>query len=251
MDKKAKVILAKKLNLELPKLSILERITLISKNFSNVVFTSSLGLEDQLISFAIAKKANKIKIITLQTGRLFSQTLELIKTTKEQFNIDIVEFTPDKKLLDDYIIQYSLNGFYESVKARKACCFVRKIEPLKRALKGADVWITGLRSKQSNMRSNINFATYDAEYDLIKINPLADLSKEEMDIFIKDNNIPINPLHQKNYPSIGCEPCTKAIRAGESERAGRWWWENDDKKECGLHVVAATSNASPINNQIR
>ncbi len=254
MNKKDKINLSQKLSSLIENLSISQRINFIAENFANIIFTTSLGLEDQLISFFIAKEEKnrkKIKIITLQTGRLFPQTLELIKTTKEQLNINIIEFAPNEKLLNDYIKQYGLNGFYESIKARKACCFVRKIEPLKRALKGADVWITGLRSGQSNIRSNIEFAIYDYEYDLIKFSPLADLTKGKMDEFIKNNNIPINPLHKKNYPSIGCEPCTRAIRNGESERAGRWWWENDDKKECGLHFTPKNSDIFPTDSKIK
>ncbi len=223
------------INNDFPLLSLKDRLSFIGAHFSNPTFTTSLGIEDQAISWAIANSTKSIKIVTLQTGRLFSESLELINKTKNHFNIDIAEYQPDVKELQDYIEQYSLNGFYDSKQARLACCYVRKISPLKRALKKADSWITGLRGEQSNNRSDILFAQFDNEHDLVKLNPLADISLDELKQIIADNKIPINPLHEKNYPSIGCEPCTRAIKQGEDERAGRWWWENDEKKECGLH----------------
>ncbi len=236
MDKNTKIILAERLNEQIAPLSLVKRISLISENFPKAVFTTSLGLEDQVVTWAIAQQTRLIKIVTLRTGRLFLTTVKLLAKTKKHFALDIIEYFPDANELKDYINKYSLNGFYESKQARLACCFVRKVAPLKRALNNADAWITGLRKSQSNNRSDIVFAQYDSENDLIKFNPLADLSLEEITKIISENNIPINPLHKKNYPSIGCEPCTRAIKPFEDERAGRWWWENDDKRECGLHL---------------
>jgi len=236
MNKQAKIALAKNLNEKMSFLSFEKRLSLAILQFKTAIFTTSLGLEDQVLTFAIANNKLAIKIITLETGRLFPQTKQLIKDTKSHFQIQIKELSPNKSELQTYIDKYGLNGFYENIEARKACCKVRKITPLKQALKNADVWITGLRSEQSNNRSNIPFAQYDESFDIIKINPLADVKLEQIWQIIKQNNIPSNPLHQKSYPSIGCEPCTKAIRAGEGERAGRWWWERDQKRECGLHL---------------
>ncbi len=250
MEIETKILLAQQLNEQMAPLSLVGRISLIGEKFPKAVFTTSLGLEDQVVTWAIAaiaQQTRSIRIATLRTGRLFLTTVKLLAKTKKHFALDIIEYAPDANELKDYLKKYSLNGFYESKQARLACCFVRKIAPLKRALSGADAWVTGLRKEQSVNRSNIVFAQYDSEYNLIKLNPLADLSLAELTKIISENNIPINPLHKKNYPSIGCEPCTRAIKQGEDERAGRWWWEKDDKRECGLHLPQ--SAPSPISIQ--
>ncbi len=241
MTQNEKTELANLFNEKLAPLSLKERLNFIVCKYSKTVFTTSLGLEDQVITDAIARTPKSIEIITLQTGRLFPEVLELIKTTKKRYGVDIKEFTPNEKSLDKYIGKYGNNGFYESLELRKKCCFVRKVEPLERALKNADAWITGLRATQSNNRQDIVFAKYDADFDLMKFNPLADFTSEMILQIVEENQIPINPLHKKGYPSIGCEPCTRAIRVGEEQRAGRWWWEqeSDGKKECGLHVSQA------------
>jgi len=200
------------------------------------VFTTSLGLEDQVITAAIAAGGLPIRIVTLHTGRLFPETVDLIERTEAHFGIGIVNSTYDLADEADYVETYGMNGFYESRAARHACCWFRKMKPLARALKGADTWITGLRRGQSDARLATPFAELDSGRGLIKINPLADWDLGRIERFVAEHAIPVNPLHARGYPSIGCEPCTRAVKPGEPERAGRWWWENDDTRECGLHV---------------
>lgn len=217
-----------------------DRLALIAETFGNAVLTTSLGLEDQVLSWAVAGHARSIRLATLQTGRLFPETVALIASTNERYGLKIEEYQPEAADIETYKSQYGLNGFYDSVEARHACCHIRKIKPLKQALAGADAWITGLRRSQSDNRAHVPFAEWDEANGLVKLNPLADWTAEDMKAAIAENDIPVNPLHARGYPSIGCEPCTRAIKPGESERAGRWWWENDEKRECGLHVPGAT-----------
>ena len=178
-----------------------------------------------------------IDISTLETGRLFKETADLIGETEDRLGIVITRFRPVEEDIDAYVKGFGLNGFYESIEARHACCGVRKLKPLARALEGASYWITGLRRGQSGNRADTPFAEFDAERNLIKVNPLADWDLAAIRAYVADNAVPVNPLHARGYPSIGCEPCTRAIKPGEPERAGRWWWENDEKRECGLHVL--------------
>lgn len=212
----------------------------------HAVFTTSLGLEDQVLTAAIARSDAAVAVKTLETERLFPETVELISLTRQRYGIDLEEVHPVKSDVDAFIAAYGLNGFYESVEARHACCDARKMKPLAVALSGADVWITGIRRGQSQNRSHTPLAEYDPVRDLIKINPLADYDLETLKDLVEAEDIPVNPLHSRGFPSIGCEPCTRAIKPGEPERAGRWWWENDDKRECGLHVPSA---ASPITSE--
>ncbi|MCF6253418.1 MAG: phosphoadenylyl-sulfate reductase [Thiomicrorhabdus sp.] len=203
-----------------------------------IVFSSSLGLEDQVITDAIFKNNLPIQVFTLDTLRLFKETEELITKTEQKYQQTIVRYTPNEVAVQDYVKTEGLNGFYESIEKRKKCCYIRKIEPLNRALKDASIWITGIRQEQSVFRKNMPLFEYDSERGLIKFNPLLAWTTEQLWDAIKAHEIPFNALHQKGYPSIGCEPCTRAIKPGEDERAGRWWWENQDKtnQECGLHV---------------
>ena len=230
---------AEALNEQLAKLDLPGRLSLIASLGGRAVFTTSLGIEDQVITAAIGTHRLPIDVATLETGRLFKETVDLIDETEERYDIEITRFHPKKDDIDDYVAKYGMNGFYESVEARHACCGVRKLKPLARALEGASFWITGLRRGQSGNRAETPFAEYDTERNLIKINPLADWDTETMNAHVADNAVPVNPLHKRGYPSIGCEPCTRAIKPGEPERAGRWWWENDEKRECGLHVPDA------------
>lgn len=227
--------LAATLDAQFEKLDLAGRLSLAGE-FGRAVFTTSLGIEDQVISAAIGLEQLDIEVSTLETGRLFPETLALIDETEERFGIDIRRFHPAKAEVDEYAARYGLNGFYESVEARHACCHVRKLVPLARALEGATVWVTGLRRSQSGNRAATPFVEYDAERGLIKVNPLADWSLEQISAYVEAHAVPTNPLHTRGFPSIGCEPCTRAIKPGEPERAGRWWWENDEKRECGLHV---------------
>lgn len=225
-----------------------ERLAFLAQGRKNAVFTTSLGIEDQVLTAALASAAPSVRIVTLETGRLFDETVALIEETEAKYGISIERFRPDAQKLSDYVQRFGMNGFYESIEARKACCGVRKLEPLARALEGADLWITGLRRGQSANRSDVAFAEFDADRHLLKANPLADWDIEAVQAHVEAEGVPVNPLHARGYPSIGCAPCTRAIRPGEDERAGRWWWENDQKHECGLHV-AGTGEQSQISAQ--
>lgn len=227
---------ASSLDAELSRLDLVDRLKLVAGLGGRAVFTTSLGIEDQVITAAIGENCPSIEVATLQTGMLFKETVDLIGETEARYGIGIKQFHPEEADVEGYIAQYGKHGFYESVEARHACCGVRKLKPLARALEGATFWITGLRRGQSGNRADTPFAEYDAERNLIKINPLADWDIELIRAHVAAEEIPYNPLHDKGFPSIGCEPCTRAIRPGEPERAGRWWWEQDEKRECGLHV---------------
>ena len=235
-----------KLNETLAGLSLNDRLAHVAGLGGRVVFTTSLGIEDQVITHAIAASARSIQVSTLETGRLFQETFDLIGITEEIYDITIAQFKPVQADIDAYAAQYGLNGFYESIEARHACCGVRKVKPLARALDGADFWVTGLRRGQSGNRADTPFAEYDAERNLIKINPLADWDIAAIKALVAAEDVPVNPMHNRGFPSIGCEPCTRAIKPGESERAGRWWWENDETRECGLHVPEAAGAVSEL-----
>lgn len=227
------------LNSRLAELDLAGRLALAASLGGRAVFTTSLGIEDQVITHGIAVNKVDIDIATLETGRLFKETVDLIGETEARYGIAITKYLPDPAEVAEYASKYGMNGFYESVEARHACCGVRKLRPLARALEGATIWITGLRRGQSGNRAETPFAEYDAERGLIKVNPLADWDIERIRDLVAREAIPVNPMHDRGYPSIGCEPCTRAIKPGEPERAGRWWWENDEKRECGLHVPEA------------
>lgn len=200
-----------------------------------VTFSTSLGLEDQAIVHAIAASGAGIDVFTLDTGRHFPETLETLDESERRYGLNIRVVAPDADELEALVARDGINGFRLAVENRKACCEVRKVRPLKRALAGAQGWITGLRRSQSTERTETPFAEWDQAHGLIKVNPITDWSLEQLEAYIAANNVPINPLHAKGFPSIGCQPCTRAIKAGEDLRAGRWWWENEDGKECGLH----------------
>ena len=209
---------------------------LISELFpGKVTFSSSLGQEDQVITQLIASQNLPIQIFSLDTGRLFPETLELLSRTEAKFKTKIKVYYPETSSVENLVDTTGINGFYESVENRKSCCFVRKVEPLRRALAGNKIWVTGLRAEQSANRSEMKRIEWDEGNQIWKYNPLLDWSFEEMAGYIETTKIPCNPLHDKGFVSIGCAPCTRAILPGEDARAGRWWWE-DSKKECGLHV---------------
>ncbi len=200
-----------------------------------VVFSTSLGQEDQVITEIIAKNKLPVKIFTLDTGRLFYETYDLIARTEARYKVKIQPYYPTTQSIEELVKNIGINGFYESPENRKSCCYVRKVEPLKRALEGNSIWITGLRAEQSANRGSMQKIEWDEGNQITKFNPLLAWSMEEMLDYIKENKIPYNPLHDKGFVSIGCAPCTRAIAPGEDPRAGRWWWE-DSKKECGLHI---------------
>ena len=199
-----------------------------------VVFTTSFGIEDQAIAHAIFTQALVIDVVTLDTGRLFPETYELWARTERRYRHRIHAYCPDSAGVEGLVIRQGINGFYTSLEARQACCATRKLEPLQRAIAGATAWITGLRADQSDERAATTFAAVHPYYRLIKVNPLFDWTRERVLSFIREHGIPYNSLHDHGFTSIGCAPCTRAIAAGEPERAGRWWWEHEHK-ECGLH----------------
>jgi phosphoadenosine phosphosulfate reductase len=203
-----------------------------------IVFTTSFGIEDQAIAHALGVEKLDVEIVTLDTGRLFPETYDVWARTEEKYGLRIGAFYPDGAALQDLVARQGINGFYDSLEARKACCGTRKVEPLARALDGAEIWIAGLRADQSSHRSGARFVEVDEARGLIKASPLLDFSRDEVADFCTKNSVPTNILHRKGFVSIGCAPCTRAIQPGEPERAGRWWWEDEAKKECGLHIGA-------------
>jgi len=224
-----------KINSEVSGKTPLAALTAISKN-EGVVFSTSFGLEDQVMTHLIFSNNLPIKIFTLDTGRLFPETYSVWSRTKEMYSKEIHAYSPNENLIQELISKKGPNSFYESVENRLECCHIRKVEPLQRALKGNSIWITGIRKGQSNARGGISSLEWDDVNSIVKFHPLFDWSMNEVKKFISENNIPYNALHDKGFPSIGCQPCTRAVKEGEDARAGRWWWEQNNKKECGLHI---------------
>jgi phosphoadenosine phosphosulfate reductase len=214
--------------------SILEK---IATEFSPAVFASSLAAEDMVLTDLILRHKLNILIFSLETGRLHKETLSMLDRIKETYDYEVKLYKPETDAVDNYVQQHGLNAFYDSVEMRKECCRIRKVEPLNRALSGNKAWITGQRRAQSATRAELAVQEDDVAHAMQKFNPLTDWSEDDVWHYIRSNNVPYNPLHDKGYPSIGCEPCTRAIQPGEDVRAGRWWWENPESKECGLHVV--------------
>lgn len=227
--------IAKKLNEELKNSSAKEVIGYFVDNFKNVALSSSLGVEDQVLTDLLLKKDKNANIFTLDTGRLHPETYDVMDATNLKYQIKINVFFPQNNLVQELYQTQGVNGHYESIDNRKNCCNIRKIEPLKRALKDVEVWITGLRASQSVTRVDMPLVEYDVAFDVIKVNPLISWSESDVWDYVKENSVPTNKLHKMGFPSIGCAPCTRAIKEGEDIRAGRWWWENPEHKECGLH----------------
>ena len=200
-----------------------------------LTFSTSLGYEDQIITHYISTKEINSTLFSLDTGRLFPETYSVLQNTLENYKKPIQIYFPDTKSVEALITEKGPLSFYESVENRKECCTIRKVEPLRRALKGYTIWITGIRKEQSQDRENISQIEWDSHNEIIKVHPLLYWTFEEVKNYIKDNKIPYNSLHDKGFISIGCQPCTRSIKEGEDFRAGRWWWEDATKKECGLH----------------
>ncbi|MDR3530835.1 MAG: phosphoadenylyl-sulfate reductase [Rhodopila sp.] len=214
------------------------RLMLLARNVAGpVVFTTSFGLEDQALTHLIIQAGIDCRFATLDTGRLFPETHAVWADTEQRYGIQVQAFHPRSGALEALVRENGINGFYHSTDARHACCAVRKIEPLGRALRGAAAWLTGLRADQSGNRQALNFVSFDTERRLLKVNPLFDWSRERVAELVADEGIPYNTLHDKGFLSIGCAPCTRAVAPGEPERAGRWWWEQDQTRECGLHLT--------------
>lgn len=225
------------LEIELLSKNLSERIQFITSYFAGekIVFSTSFGQEDQAITHAIASTNSAIEIFTLDTGRQFQESYELMDLTIKKYSLSLKTYFPSTPAVEKLVAKKGFNSFYTSVENRKECCFVRKMEPLNRALQGAKVWITGLRAEQSENRADMPIIEWDENRQLFKINPLIDWSFETLEKYLVEHKIPQNPLHKKGFVSIGCAPCTRAIAEGEHPRAGRWWWENS-QKECGLHA---------------
>ena len=228
-------IIAKALIEKTKNFSIEETLAFLANEYqSKVVFSTSFGQEDQVITALIAKNELPITIFTLDTGRLFQETYDVFHKTLKKYKIEIKTYFPEANAVEDLLNKKGPNSFYESVENRKECCFIRKVAPLTKALNGNEIWITGLRAEQSENRNDLAFFEYDAHFNIIKFNPLLKWTLEEVQEYINNNNVPQNALHAQGFVSIGCAPCTREILPGEDIRAGRWWWESSHK-ECGLH----------------
>ncbi|MGN0003382.1 MAG: phosphoadenylyl-sulfate reductase [Sphingobacterium composti] len=211
----------------------------ITDNYgSRAVFSTSFGIEDQVLTHLIAEVGAKVDVFTLETGRLFPETYYVWNRTLERYKLPIKAYYPQAILVEEMVTKKGPSSFYESVENRKECCFIRKIEPLKRAIQGYEIWITGIRAEQSANREDMDFIEWDEGNQIIKIHPLFHWTLNDVESHLKQFNVPYNPLHDKGFPSIGCQPCTRAVAPGEDFRAGRWWWEDKSKKECGLHATS-------------
>lgn len=202
---------------------------------SRIALASSLGLEDQVLTDMIARQGLPVSIFTLDTGRLFPETYTLLQRTTDRYGLPIRVYYPQTAAVEQMVAEDGIDLFRRSVELRRRCCHVRKVEPLARALEGLDGWICGLRRSQALTRSDLETIEWDATHGMVKLNPLADWTEDEVWAYVREHDVPFNPLHEEGFPSIGCACCTRAIAPGEDIRAGRWWWENPEHKECGLH----------------
>ncbi|QOR61239.1 phosphoadenylyl-sulfate reductase [Sulfurovum sp. ST-21] len=224
------------INKELQNASVHEVLKYFLEKYKDrVSLSSSFGAEDQVLTDLILNIDADTHIFTLDTGRLHPETYDVMDATNLKYNTKIAVYFPEASNVEALYRTQGVNGHYESIEKRKHCCFVRKIEPLQRALKDVDVWITGLRSEQSVTRQQMPLVEYDEKFKVIKVNPLIAWSEKEVWEYIKEHNVPYNKLHDQGFPSIGCAPCTRAVEEGEDIRSGRWWWESPEHKECGLH----------------
>jgi len=205
-------------------------------DFAPVIFANSLGAEDMVLTDIINRHQLAIDMFSLDTGRLPQETYDLMQTVRERYKTPLRIYFPNVKQVEAYVAENGVNGFYESIELRKACCHIRKVEPLRRALYGKSAWVTGIRHEQAASRLSLKVSAYDMDNRLQKVNPLLEWSNAEVWKYLKQNEVPYNKLHDKFYPSIGCAPCTRAITPGEDIRSGRWWWETPETKECGLHT---------------
>lgn len=213
-----------------------QRLEQIAEQHNKVKFASSLAVEDMVITDMIVKSAVKIEVFTLETGRLHSETLALMAQIEQLYpSLHLQRYAPQAQSVQHYMAQFGNNAFYDSVELRKQCCFIRKVEPLNRALQQADAWLSGQRREQSVTRSELAFFEQDSQRNIAKYNPIFDWSEQDVWAYILTHNVPFNALYRQGYPSIGCEPCTRAVKAEEDIRAGRWWWEARQSRECGLH----------------
>ena len=212
------------------------RLSEAAERHSPATFASSFGAEDMVILDLIHRLGLAIDIFTLDTGRLHPETHELIARAQQVYRLPVRVLSPDPVELEPFVTQHGVNAFYDGIELRKRCCAIRKLGPLRRALQGKALWITGLRREQSVTRTDVEVLAFDQANGLLKLNPLAEWTEADVWAYVHRYDVPINALHQRGYPSIGCAPCTRAIEPGEDARAGRWWWEQPASKECGLHV---------------
>ncbi|WP_434060878.1 phosphoadenylyl-sulfate reductase [Sphingobacterium hotanense] len=232
-------MMIEQLKSDLAGLDAREILTYVNARFGEeAIFSTSFGIEDQVITHLLSEINATTRVFTLDTGRLFPETYYVWNRTLDIYKLPIQAYYPRTEAVEELISTKGPSSFYESTENRKECCFIRKIEPLKRAIKGYKVWITGIRAEQSENRDHMEFIEWDEGNQIIKVHPLFNWTLEMVETFLKVNFVPYNPLHDKEFPSIGCQPCTRAIAAGEDFRAGRWWWEDKSKKECGLHVTS-------------
>ncbi len=230
-------VIIDKWNAALSKSSPREVISFFFNQFpKKVVLSTSLGLEDQALTEIVASIDSSAPIFTLDTGRLFPESYDLLDRTCKKYGINVKAYFPDNSDIEEMVSNRGINLFYDSIENRKLCCNLRKLVPLARAMKGFDAWITGLRRDQSVTRTDMKLVEWDENNNMLKINPLINWTEKDLMDYIEVKSIPFNPLHKKGFASIGCQPCTRAIEPGEDVRAGRWWWENPDTKECGLHM---------------
>jgi len=233
------------LQVQAQQLPIAEMLTQLTNSYpGEIIFSTSFSFEDQVIAHHILSNHLPVKIFTLDTGRLFAETYSVWSATNERYNTNITAYYPKNESLEKLVTERGPNSFYESPQNRIDCCHIRKVEPLRRALAGNAIWITGLRAEHSANRHDMPMVEFDATNNIIKYHPLLHWSTDEVKAFINQYNIPYNILHDRGFVSIGCAPCTRAIRPGEDFRAGRWWWEDSSKKECGLHVHAPEAAAA-------
>lgn len=216
-----------------------------SAKFDKVCFSTSMSAEDMILSHVISEHKIPITVFTLDTGRLHDETYQLMQTVQERYHKNLKIYFPEAEDLETFINTRGTNAFYQSIDFRKVCCQIRKVQPLKRALEGQQVWVTGLRKQQSMTREGLEVMAWDDGFSLYKLNPLLDWSSEETWSFIRENDVPYNVLHDRGFPSVGCSPCTRAVAKVENERAGRWWWESPETKECGLHVSKGGNEIVP------
>lgn len=228
------------LNAELAAMSTEAMVAWAAKEFgASLTFACSFGAEDMVLLDLLLKAQPKASVFVLDTGRLHQETYDLIEKARERYSRSFDVYAPDTRALEALLSEFGPNSFYSSVDARKACCHIRKVEPLSRALAGRRAWLTGLRREQSITRAELSLAEIDeAHGGILKLNPLVDWSESRVWDYIRSHNLPYNALHDRGYPSIGCVPCTRAIRRIEDLRAGRWWWESPEHRECGLHTGA-------------
>lgn len=224
------------LNKQLDGKSAVEIVDFFLTNYKGeIALSSSLGLEDQVLTDMVCRTDASTRIFTLDTGRIFPETYSLMARTNSKYGVKLEVFFPDKDLVETMVKEHGINLFYDSVELRKQCCRVRKLEPLSRAFAGLKVWICGLRRSQSVTREGMRIVEWDSMHNMIKVNPLIEWSEQDCWQYVELNGVPYNKLHKQGFPSIGCQPCTRAVDNGEDVRAGRWWWESPEQKECGLH----------------